>query len=112
MDSRYRQPPAKQLLHPPGRTVRDPCSGVSHADVFAEAPAAACASVSVVLHFKLQGDAEPQRHVLQCGAGLAMDMHPASAERADLFAAATVAFEEQHGLGFIYVESAAFELLA
>ena len=38
---RDRQPPAKQLLHPPGRTVRDPGSGISHADVFDEAPAAA-----------------------------------------------------------------------
>ena len=41
-----------------------------------------------------------------------MDMHPASAERADLFAVAPVAFEKQHRPVFVNVESTAFVLLA
>ena len=69
-------------------------------------------TVSVVLHFKLQGDAEPQRHVLQCRAGAVVDVDPASTEGTDHFVAFPIAPEKQHRPGFVYVESVAFELLA
>ena len=83
-------------------------SELQHADVFAEAPAAARASVPVVLHLKVQRCSEPQRHVLQCGDGSAMDVHPASAEGKDDFAAFPIAPEKQHRPVLFNVESGAF----